>query len=151
MLPVSEEALALLEKYEAHNVLDSRFRNDMLHIVAISLWQFTHPERSQPTSEKIEIRSVEMVRRIREELADILKGKSHSEIILDDDIGKAVTHRQSPCSGYGRMMTSIYIPAASVPHSRYRYSLDRLPFLLVLRARVGKGSSPYLAPIKLWR
>jgi len=32
-------------------------------------------------SEKIEIRSVEMVRRIRNELADILKGKSHSEII----------------------------------------------------------------------
>ena len=32
-------------------------------------------------SEKIEIRSVEMVRRIREELADFLKGKSHSEII----------------------------------------------------------------------
>jgi hypothetical protein len=32
-------------------------------------------------SEKIEIRSVEMVRRIRDELADILKGKSHSELI----------------------------------------------------------------------
>ena len=32
-------------------------------------------------SEKIEIRSVEMVRRIRDELADILKSKSHAEII----------------------------------------------------------------------
>jgi hypothetical protein len=32
-------------------------------------------------SEKIEIRSVEMVRRIRNELADVLKGKSHTEII----------------------------------------------------------------------
>jgi hypothetical protein len=32
-------------------------------------------------SEKIEIRSVEMVRRIRDELADILKSKSHPEII----------------------------------------------------------------------
>jgi len=32
-------------------------------------------------SEKIEIRSVEMVRRIRDELSDILKGKSHPEII----------------------------------------------------------------------
>jgi len=32
-------------------------------------------------SKKIEIRSVEMVRRIRDELADSLKGKSHSEII----------------------------------------------------------------------
>ena len=32
-------------------------------------------------SGKIEIRSVEMVRRIRDELADILKGKSRPEII----------------------------------------------------------------------
>jgi hypothetical protein len=32
-------------------------------------------------SEKLEIQSVEMVRRIRDELADILKGKSHVEII----------------------------------------------------------------------
>ena len=32
-------------------------------------------------SEKLEIQSVEMVRRIRDELADILKGKSHAEII----------------------------------------------------------------------
>jgi hypothetical protein len=32
-------------------------------------------------SEKFEIQSVEMVRRIRDELADILKGKSHVEII----------------------------------------------------------------------
>jgi hypothetical protein len=32
-------------------------------------------------NEKIEIRSVEMVRRIRDELADILKCKSHPEII----------------------------------------------------------------------
>jgi len=31
--------------------------------------------------EKIEIRSVEMVRRIRDELAEALKGKSHDEII----------------------------------------------------------------------
>jgi len=32
-------------------------------------------------NEKLEIQSVEMVRRIRDELADILKGKSHVEII----------------------------------------------------------------------
>ncbi len=32
-------------------------------------------------SEKFEIQSVEMVRRIRDQLADILKGKSHVEII----------------------------------------------------------------------
>jgi hypothetical protein len=32
-------------------------------------------------SEKFEIRSVEMIRRIRDELADVLKGKSHPEII----------------------------------------------------------------------
>jgi len=49
--------------------------------LAISLWRFTRPERLQHMSEKIEIRSVEMVRRIRDELADILKSKSHPEII----------------------------------------------------------------------
>lgn len=32
-------------------------------------------------SEKIEVRSVEMVRRIRDELADVLKDKSRAEII----------------------------------------------------------------------
>ena len=32
-------------------------------------------------SEKNEIRAVEMVRRIREEMATILEGKSHAEII----------------------------------------------------------------------
>jgi hypothetical protein len=32
ILSVTEEVLALLEKYEAHEVLDYRFRNDMLHI-----------------------------------------------------------------------------------------------------------------------
>jgi hypothetical protein len=32
-------------------------------------------------SEKIEIHAVEMVRRIRDELADMLKDKSHPEII----------------------------------------------------------------------
>ena len=32
-------------------------------------------------SEKVKIRSVQMVRRIRDELADILKDKSHPEII----------------------------------------------------------------------
>jgi hypothetical protein len=31
--------------------------------------------------EKIEIKSVEMVRRIRDQMAGILKGKSHAEII----------------------------------------------------------------------
>jgi hypothetical protein len=31
--------------------------------------------------EKFEIRSVEMVRRIRDEFAETLKGKSHAEII----------------------------------------------------------------------
>jgi len=43
--------------------------------------RFTRPERLQHMSEKIEIRSVEMVRCIRDELADVLKGKSHPEII----------------------------------------------------------------------
>jgi hypothetical protein len=50
MLPVSEEALSLLEKYEAHDVLDSRFRNDMLHIALATVaevdvlvsWNFQH-------------------------------------------------------------------------------------------------------------
>jgi len=45
------------------------------------LTRYTRPERLQHMSEKIEIRSVEMVRRIRDELADILKDKSHPEII----------------------------------------------------------------------
>jgi hypothetical protein len=50
MLPVTEEALNLLEKFEAHGVLDSRFRNDMLHIALATVaevdvlvsWNFQH-------------------------------------------------------------------------------------------------------------
>jgi len=32
ILPVTEESLAFLENYQAHRVLDPRFRSDMLHI-----------------------------------------------------------------------------------------------------------------------
>jgi hypothetical protein len=50
ILPVTEEALVLLEKYEAHSVLDTRFRNDMLHITLATValvdvllsWNFQH-------------------------------------------------------------------------------------------------------------
>jgi len=50
ILPVTDEALDLLEKYEAHSVLDSRFRNDMLHIALATVaqvdvlvsWNFQH-------------------------------------------------------------------------------------------------------------
>jgi hypothetical protein len=52
-------------------------------------------------SEKIEIRSVEMVRRIREELADILKGKSHSEII--EFFKKAGDVARKECKRPGRI------------------------------------------------
>ena len=49
-LSVTEEALYLLEQYEAHRVLDSRFRNDMLHIALATVaavdvlvsWNFQH-------------------------------------------------------------------------------------------------------------
>jgi hypothetical protein len=49
-LPVTDEVLTLLEKYEAHNVLDTRFRNDMLHIALATVaevdvlvsWNFQH-------------------------------------------------------------------------------------------------------------
>ena len=57
-------------------------------------------------------------------------------------MGNAVTHLQSPYSGYGAIIASIYMPDASVPHSRYRYSVARPPFCLALRARVGNGPSP---------
>jgi hypothetical protein len=52
-------------------------------------------------SEKIEIRSVEMVRRIREELADSLKGKSHSEII--EFFKKAGDVARKECKRRGRI------------------------------------------------
>jgi hypothetical protein len=50
ILTVTQEALDLLEKYEAHGVLDSRFRNDMLHIALATVaqvdvlvsWNFQH-------------------------------------------------------------------------------------------------------------
>jgi hypothetical protein len=59
-LPVTEESLALLENYQAHQVLDPRFRN---------------------MEEKNKIRAVAMVRHIRDEMAAALEGKSHAEII----------------------------------------------------------------------
>jgi hypothetical protein len=52
-------------------------------------------------SEKIEIRSVEMVRRIRDELADILKGKSHPEII--EFFKKAGDEARKECKRPGRI------------------------------------------------
>ena len=52
-------------------------------------------------NEKIEIRSVEMVRRIREELADILKNKSHSEIIDFFKKVGAVAHNE--CKRRGKI------------------------------------------------
>jgi predicted nucleic acid-binding protein len=50
ILPVTEEALDLVEKYEAHAILGSRFRNDMLHIALATVaevdvlvsWNFRH-------------------------------------------------------------------------------------------------------------
>jgi hypothetical protein len=50
ILPVTEEVLVLLEKYETHGVLDTRFRNDMLHIALATVavvdvlvsWNFQH-------------------------------------------------------------------------------------------------------------
>ena len=50
ILSVTVEVLDLLEKYEAHGVLDSRFRNDMLHIALATVaevdvlvsWNFQH-------------------------------------------------------------------------------------------------------------
>jgi hypothetical protein len=50
ILSVTDEVLDLLEKYEAHGVLDSRFRNDMLHIALATVaevdvlvsWNFQH-------------------------------------------------------------------------------------------------------------
>jgi predicted nucleic acid-binding protein len=50
ILPVTEEALGLLEKYEEHGVLDGRFRNDMLHLALATVaevdvlvsWNFQH-------------------------------------------------------------------------------------------------------------
>lgn len=50
ILPVTEEALGLLEKYDEHGVLDGRFRNDMLHLALATVaevdvlvsWNFQH-------------------------------------------------------------------------------------------------------------
>ena len=50
ILPVTDETLDLLEKYEAHGVLGSQFRNDMLHIALATIaqvdvlvsWNFQH-------------------------------------------------------------------------------------------------------------
>jgi len=49
-LPVTEETLNLLQEYEQRGVLDSRFRNDMLHIALATVaevdvlvsWNFQH-------------------------------------------------------------------------------------------------------------
>jgi len=38
-LPLTEDALALLEEYERHAILGSRFRNDMLHIALATVGQ----------------------------------------------------------------------------------------------------------------
>ena len=56
-------------------------------------------------------------------------------------MGNAVTHRHKPYSGYGATMASIQSPEASVPHRRYRYSVDFPRFFLFLTARVGNGPS----------
>ena len=53
VLPVTEESLALLENYQAHRVLDPRFRNDILHIALATVaetdvlvsWNFQHVVR----------------------------------------------------------------------------------------------------------
>jgi len=50
ILPVTEEALGLLEKYDEHGVLDGRFRSDMLHLALATVaevdvlvsWNFQH-------------------------------------------------------------------------------------------------------------
>lgn len=49
-LPVTEEALVLLQAYQSHDILGSRFRSDMLHIAiatvaevdAMVSWNFKH-------------------------------------------------------------------------------------------------------------
>ena len=50
IISITEEALVLLEHYEAHGVLETRFRNDMLHIALATVaevdvlvsWNFQH-------------------------------------------------------------------------------------------------------------
>ena len=50
LLPVTEEALDVLEAYERHGILSTRFRNDMLHIASATVagvdvlvsWNFRH-------------------------------------------------------------------------------------------------------------
>jgi len=50
ILSITEEALVLLEHYEAHGVLETRFRNDRLHIALATVaevhvlvsWNFQH-------------------------------------------------------------------------------------------------------------
>lgn len=50
ILPVTDEALEVLARYEAHEVLGPRFRNDMLHIALATVaevdvlvsWNFRH-------------------------------------------------------------------------------------------------------------
>lgn len=50
VLGVSEEAISLAGSYEAHSVLDAKFRNDMLHIALATIadvdvlvsWNFRH-------------------------------------------------------------------------------------------------------------
>ena len=60
---------------------------------------------------------------------------------MESDIGNAVTHRHKPYSGYGATIASTQYPDASVPHRRYRYSVDFARFFLFLIAKVGNGPS----------
>ncbi len=51
-------------------------------------------------NEKSDIRSVEMVRRIRDEFADLLKGKTHAEIIAlfnkaGDEMREEISRRRA--------------------------------------------------------
>ena len=54
-------------------------------------------------SEKNEIRSLEMVRRIRDKMATVLEGKSHAEIIAffqkAGDIARQETNRRKKATG----------------------------------------------------
>jgi hypothetical protein len=43
---------------------------------------------------------------------------------VESDMGNAVTHRHNPYFGYGATIASTQYPDASVPHRRYRYSVD---------------------------
>jgi hypothetical protein len=63
VLQITQEALELVSAYEEHGILRPRFRNDMLHIAIAT------------------VAEVDVVRRIRDEQAKFLEGKSNEEII----------------------------------------------------------------------